>query len=105
MLHSTDYRELGNGKCYQTSDERIMNQGGSTEEIAKRIILENFKGEVPGFQKLTQDAVSEHIGGFIAPPTSQMEELTRLVQRKTTSWRPNPYPRTDLGTISGTAMP
>ena len=55
---------------------------------------------------MTQEAVNEQIRGFIAPLTRQLKELTRLVQGMSTSRRhPNSYPRTELGTISSTAMP
>ena len=104
MLHSTDYRELRNGKRYQTSVERTMSNQGSTEEIAKRSSSENVE-EVPEFQTLTPEAVNERIRGFIAPPTRQQEELTRLVRGMTTSRHLNSCPRTELGTTSGTAMP
>ena len=57
------------------------------------------------FRTLTQEAVNEQIRGFIAPVTHQLEELTRLVQGMTTSWHPNSYSRTELGTASGTAIP
>ena len=97
MLQSTEYREHRN---YQTSVERIMSNHGSTEEAS-----ENVEGEVPEFQKLTLEAVNEQIRGFIAPLTRQLEELIRLVQGLTTSRHPHSYPRTELGTTSGTAMP
>ena len=105
MLNSTDYRDLRNGKLGQTSIECTLSNHGSTEEIADRNSSENFEGEVPEFQTLTQEAVNEQIRGFIAPLTPQLEELTRLVQRMTTSRQPNSYPRAELGTVSGTAMP
>ena len=54
---------------------------------------------------LTQEAVNEQIRGFIAPLTRQLEELIRLVQKMSTSGRPNSYPETELGAVSGTAMP
>ena len=79
MLNSTGYRELRNGKRYQTSIERTMSNHGSTEEIAKRSSSENVEGEVSEFQTLTQEIINEQIIGFIAPPTRQLEELTRLV--------------------------
>ena len=47
---------------------------------------------------------NEQIRGFIAPLTRLLEELTRLVQGMITSRHPNSYPRTELGTTSGTAM-
>ena len=102
MLHSTDYRELRNEKRYQTSNERIISNHGSTEEFANRISSENGEG-VPEFQTLTKEAVNEQIRGFIAPLTCQLE-LTRLVQGMITSWHRNYYPRTELSTTSGTAM-
>ena len=105
MPHSTDYRELRNGKRYQTSIERTMSNQSSREEIGNRRSLENVEREVPEFQTLTQEAVSEQIRGFIAPLTRQLEELTRLVQGMTTSWHPNFQPRTEHGTTSGTARP
>ena len=105
MLHSTDYRELRNCKLNQTSIERTMNNHGSTEEIANRSSSEKFKGEVPESQTVTQEAVNEQIGRFIAPVTRQLEELTRLLQGMTTSRHLNSYPRTELGNTSGTAMP
>ena len=88
MLHSIDYRELRNGKRYQTSIERTMSNHGSTGEIANRISSENVEGEVPGFQTLTQEAVNEQIRGFIAPLIRQVEELARLAQGMTTSRHP-----------------
>ena len=105
MLPSTDYRELRSVKRYQTSDEGVMSHHGSTEEIANRRSSENVRGEIPEFQTLAQEAVNEQIRGFIAPPTRQLEELTRLVQGMSTSRHWNSYPRTELGTTSGTAMP
>ena len=105
ILHSTDYRDLGKGKRYQTSIERIMSNHGSTEEIANRSSSEIVEGEIPEIQTLTQEAVNEQIRGFIAPLTRQLEELTRLVQGMTTSRHPNSYPKTDLGTTAATAMP
>ena len=85
--------------------ERIMSNHGSTEEIINRISSENVKGEAPEFQTLTHEAVNEQIRGFIAPLTRQLEDLTSLVQGMTTSWHPNSYPTTELGTTSGTVMP
>ena len=79
-----------------------MNNHGSTEEIANRSSWENVEGEVSEFQTLTQEIVNEQARGFIAPPTRQLEELTRLVQAMTTSRHTNFYPRTELGTTSGT---
>ena len=105
MLNSADYRELRNGERYQTSVERIMTNHGSTEEIANRRSSENVGREVPEFQTLIQEPVNEQIRGFIAPLTHQLEELTRLVQGMTTLRHPNPYPKTELGTTSGTAVP
>ena len=105
MLYSTIYRELSNGKGYQTSNERIMRNHGSTEEIANRSSSENVERGIPEFQTLTQEAFKKQIRGFIAALTGQLQELTRLVQKMTTSKHPNSYPRTELGTTSGTAMP
>ena len=61
-------------------------------------------GENPELYALTQEAVDEQIIGFIAPLTRQLEELTRLLQERSTSRRPHSYPRTELGTTSGMAM-
>ena len=105
MVQSTDYRDLRNGKGYQTSIERTMSNYGCTEEIADGNSSENVEGEIPEFQALTQEAVNEQIRGFIAPLTLQLEELTRLVQRLSTSSHPNSYPRIELVTTSGTAKP
>ena len=105
MLHSTDYREIRNGKHYQTSIERIISNHGSTEEIANGLSSENIEGDIPEFQTLTQEAFNEQIRGFIDPPTRQLEELTRLLQGMTTSRHPHSYPRTELGATSGMAMP
>ena len=105
MLNSTEYRELRNGKGFQTSIERTISNHGSTEEVVNGSPSENVEGEVSEFQTLTQEAVNEQIRGFIAPLTRQLEELTRLVQGTTISRHPNFYPKTKLGTTSGTAMP
>ena len=82
-----------------------MSNHGSTEELAKGISSENVEAEVPEFQALTKEAVNEQIRGFFAPLTRQLQELTRMVQGMTTSRHLNSYPRTELGTTSGTAMP
>ena len=103
MLDSAEYRELRNGKRYQTSIECTMSDHGSKEENATGISSENIKGEVSAIQTLIQEAFNEQIRGFIAPLTRQLQELTRLVQGMTTTWHPNYYPRTDFGTNSGTA--
>ena len=105
VLHFFDYGELRNGKHYQTSKERILSHYGSTEEIANRSSSENVEGELPEFQTLTKEAFNEQTRRFFAPLTRQLEELSRLVQRTTTSRYPNSYARTELGTTSGTAMP
>ena len=99
------YRKLRNCKRYQTSIERILSNCSSTEEIANRSSSENIEREVPKFQMLTQEAISEQSRGFIPPIVRHLEELTRLVQGMTTSRHLKPYPRTELGTTSGTAMP
>ena len=69
MLHSTDYKELANGKGYQTYNERIVSHHGSAEEIANRSSSENIEGESLEFQTLTQEAVNEQTAGFIATLT------------------------------------
>ena len=94
MIQSTDHRELRNGERYQTLIERTVRNHVSTKEIANRNSSEKFDVEVPGFQTLKQEAVNEHIRGFIAPLTRQLEERSRLVQGMTTSRHPNSYPRT-----------
>ena len=66
MLHSTDYRELRNGKGYQKPIER---NHGSTEENANEVSAENVKGKIPVLQTLTQEAVNEQVIGFMAPLT------------------------------------
>ena len=105
MPNSTDYRELRDGERHQTSTERNVSNHGSMKELANRSASENVEGEVLEVQTLTQEAVNEQIRGFIAPLTRQLEELTRLVQGMTTSRHPNTYPKTELGTTSGRAMP
>ena len=82
-----------------------MSHHGSTEEMTNRNLSENVKGGYSEIQTLTQEAVDEQIRGFTAPLTRQLEELTRLVQEMSTSGYPSSYPRTELGTTSGTAMP
>ena len=82
-----------------------MSNHGSLQEIANRSSTKNVDGEVPEFQNLKQELVNEQIKGFIAPLTRQLEKLTRLVQGMTISRHPNCYPRTELGTTFGTAMP
>ena len=77
----------------------------SIEEIANRSSSENVEGENLEFQTLTQEAVNEQIRVFFAPLTHQLEELTRVVRKVSTSKHPNSYPRVKLGTISGTIMP
>ena len=105
MLHSNDYRELRNGKRYQVSDEREMGHHSSIEGITNRISSEEVEGENPAVQTLTQQAVKEQIRGLIAPLTRQLDDLTRLVEGKSTSRLPNSYPRTELGTASGEEQP
>ena len=81
-----------------------MSHHGSTEEIVNRNSSENFERENPETQTLTQEAVDEHIRGFIAHLSHQLKDLTRLVQEMSTSRHPNSYRRTELGTFSGTAI-
>ena len=101
MLHSTDYRELKNGKRYKTSDEREMSYHGSTEELVNRSSSENVEEEVRKFKRHKRQSPSRLEGLLLR----QLVELTRLVQRMSTPMHPNSYPRNGLGTISGTAMP
>ena len=82
-----------------------MSHHSSTEEIPNRNPSENVEWESPEIQTLTQEAINEQIRGSIAPLTRQLEKLTRLVQGISTWRHPNYYPRTELGTVSGTAMP
>ena len=77
MLNSTDYRKLRNDKRYQSSTERTLNNNGTTEEIANRSSKENVDQQVPEFRTLTQEAVNEHVRGFIAHLARQLEELAR----------------------------
>ena len=64
MLHSTDYRELRDGKRYQTSIERIMSNHGSTEEIADRSSSKNVEGEIPEVETLKLESVNQQIRRF-----------------------------------------
>ena len=105
MLTSIDYRELRNGKGYLTSDKSEISHHGSTGEIADRNSSEIVVGENPELQTLTREAVDEQIREFIASLTRQLEELTRLVQEKSTTKHPNSYPKAELGATSGTTMP
>ena len=105
MLHSTDHGELRNKKLQQVSTERKMSHHGSTGELVNRSSSENVEGEIPESQTLTQDVVNEQIREPFAPPTRQLENLIRLVQGMFTSRHSNPYPKTELGATSGTAMP
>ena len=82
-----------------------MSNHGNMEESCNRNASENVEGEVPEPQTLIKEAVNEQIRGFIAPLTHQLEELTQLVPGMTTSGHPNSYPRTELSTTSGKAMP
>ena len=65
MHHSIDYRELRNGKRYQTSTERKMSNQGSNEELVNRSSSENIEGEGPQIHTLTQEAVIEQIRDFL----------------------------------------
>ena len=91
MFSSTDYRELRNGRRYQTSIERIMVDHGGTEENAPGISSKNVEGNVSELQTFTQEAVNGKIGVFIASLTNKLEELTRLVQGMTTKRHPNHF--------------
>ena len=105
MLHSTNYTEVRNGKLYKTAAEREISHRGGTEELVNRNSSENVEGESPEIQTLTERAINGQIRGFIAPLTRQVEELTKLVQGMSTSRHLNAYPRTELGTTSGAAIP
>ena len=59
MLSSAEYRELRNGKRYQTSIQRTMSDYGSTEENATGISSKNVDVEVSEIQTLTQEVVNE----------------------------------------------
>ena len=103
MLDFEDYRELRNGKRYNTSIERTLSENGNIEEKVTGISSENVKGETCKRQRLTQKVVNEQFKGCIVSLTRQLEELNRLVQGNGTTPHRSHYPRTDFGTISGTA--
>ena len=67
MLDSENYRELRNGKRYNTSIKRTMSESGSIEENVTGNSSENVKGEVSETQALTLETVNGQIRGFIAP--------------------------------------
>ena len=103
MLDCEDYRELRNGKWYNTAIERTMSENGSIEEHVTKKSSANVEREISETQTLNQKAVNEQTKGFIAPLTRQLEELTRLVQGMVTTTHPSHYPRTDFGATSSTA--
>ena len=103
MTDSSHYRELRNGKRYNTRIGRAMSENGSIEENVTGNSSENFEREVSEIHTLTQEAVNKQIKECVAPLTRQLEDLTRLVQELATTRHPSHYPRTDFGTTSGTA--
>ena len=102
MLNSAIYKEIRNGKRYSTCVERAMSENGSIEETTTGNSSENVEVEVSEIHTSTQEVVNEQIIEFIAPPTRQLQELTRLVQGVVTPPHPSHYPRADFGTTSGT---
>ena len=80
-----------------------MSKNGSTEynRAGKLNSSENTKEEVPEVCVLTQEAVNEHIKGYIASITKQLGKMTRLVQGMMTIPHPSHYPRADYSAISG----
>ena len=50
-----------------------MSHHGSIEEIANRNSSENVKVEIPEFQTLTQEAINEQVGRFIALLNRQLK--------------------------------
>ena len=103
MLDFEEYREFRNGKRYNTSVERTMNENGFFGENVTGNSSKIVEEEVSEIQTFTQEAVNEQIKGFIAPLTRQLEKLNWLVQGMVTKPHPSHYPRTDFGTTSGTA--
>ena len=68
-----------------------MSDNGSIEETITANSSEIVEGELYEIQILTQEAVNEQIRIFIAPPTRQLEELSRLVQRLVTTLHQDHY--------------
>ena len=102
MLDSEEYRELRNGKRYNTSIQRRTSENGSIEENAIGNSLEKVKEDSEN-QTLNKKVVNQQIKRFIASWTRQLEEFTKLVKRMVITPHPRHYPSTELGTTSATA--
>ena len=63
MLDSDSYRELRNGKRYNTSSGRKMSENGSVGDSIAGTSSENVEEEVPEIH-IIQEAVNEQIKGF-----------------------------------------
>ena len=77
MLVPGFYRELRNGKRYNTNSRQTMSENGTVEGNRAVNSSENTEEEVHEVHTLTQEAVNEQIKWFIVPLTRQLEELTR----------------------------
>ena len=104
MLDFDSYRELRNGKRYNTNSGQTVSENGSTEDNRAGNSLENIEEEIPEIGTLTQEAVNEQIKGFITPLTRQLEEMTRLVQGMVKKPHQSHYPWTDYSTIFGAVI-
>ena len=104
MLDSARFRELRNGKRYNTHIEHEMSGNVSIEENVTGNSSSSFEGEVSEIHNFTQEAVIEQYTRYIAPLTLQLEELTPSVHGMVvTTAIPSYYPKADFGTTSGTA--
>ena len=64
MLDTAEYRELRNGKRYETSIERTVSDHGSTGDNATGISSENVEGEISEIQTLTQELSTRKLEGL-----------------------------------------
>ena len=104
MLDFDSYRELRNGKRYNTNSGQTVSEKSSTEDNRAGNSSENIEEEVPEIGTLTQEAVNEQIKEFSNPLTRRLEEMTRLVQGMVKKPHSNHYPRTDYSTIFGAVI-
>ena len=84
--------KLRNGKRFNTARDMNMTGNDSSENnfaLNFRWIKENEESEI---RTLTQEQVRGQIKSFIVHLTRQLEDLTRLDQRRSVTSHPNHYP-------------
>ena len=82
-------QQLKNGKKYDTANGKKISENSYVESSPITNLRERNVEDEPEVHVLTQEELNAQIRNHIGPLSSQLEELTRLIQDKTTAQHPN----------------